>query len=115
VTNSLAEPDISTVDLATVLAALSDPVRLAYVQALAGMTEQRCGLVLSDTGITISKSTLSHHLTVLRHAGFTHTRLEGVSRYISLRRDDIESRFPGLLDLVTAESGAVAANGQSGA
>lgn len=96
-----AEPTAAVIDLVTVLAALADPVRIAYVQALSRTrTATRCGEVLKDSSITISKSTLSHHLRVLREAGVTHTEVNGSYRFVSLRRDDLEDRFPGLLNAV---------------
>lgn len=98
---SLAGPDTADLDLVTVLNALADPVRLTYVQALAAAgASTLCGEVLRDSGITITKSTLSHHLRVLREAGLTRTRVVGTRRQVSLRRDDLEERFPGLLDAV---------------
>jgi DNA-binding transcriptional ArsR family regulator len=48
----------------------------------------------------VAKSTLSHHLRVLRDAGVTRTRQEGTRCFVELRRDDLEFRFPGLLDAV---------------
>jgi len=97
-------PQRDDLDLATVLGALADPVRLAYVQVLSKIgSEVRCGEVLRDTGITISKSTLSHHLKVLREAGLTQTRVVGVRRFVTLRWDDVSARFPGLLEAVCAE------------
>ena len=100
---AITGPDAAEMDLVTVLNALADPVRLAYVQALARAGSWVwCGEVLKDTNITVSKSTLSHHLRVLREAGLTTTRVEGTRRFVSLRRDDIEARFPGLLNLVSA-------------
>ena len=33
-------------------------------------------------------------------AALTHTRAEGTHRHVSLRRDDVDARFPGLLDAV---------------
>jgi len=50
--------------------------------------------------LPVSASTRSHHLRILREAGVTVTRVEGTQRMVSLRRDDLESRFPGLLDAV---------------
>ncbi len=98
---TFSEPDVSELDLVTVLDALGDRVRLTYIRALAaGGGEKRCGQVLDDTDIKISKSTLSHHLQILRQAGLTHTTIQGNSRHISLRRDDLDTRFPGLLDSV---------------
>ena len=54
--------------------------------------------------VSVSKSTLTHHLRVLRDAGLTYTRSEGVQRLVSLRRDDVDTRFPGLLDCVLGSS-----------
>ena len=45
-------------------------------------------------------STCSYHLRLLREAGVTRTRAEGTQRLISLRRDDLEDRFPGLVDVL---------------
>ncbi|MFC5813922.1 ArsR/SmtB family transcription factor [Nonomuraea harbinensis] len=50
----------------------------------------------------VAKSTLSHHLKVLRDAGITRTRQEGTRCYVALRRTDLDRRFPGLLDAVLA-------------
>ena len=108
-------PAVSELDLATVLGALSDPVRLAYVQILARKEgEIRCGEVLKDTGITISKSTLSHHLKVLREAGLTHTRIVGVRRFVTLRRNDLSARFPGLIEAICRTPDADRADGATG-
>jgi DNA-binding transcriptional ArsR family regulator len=92
------EPRAEDLKLAGVMAALSDPVRVAIVRALAVDGERTCGTF--DLGI--SKATRSHHFKVLREAGITHTRAEGTHRHISLRRDDLDARFPGLLDAVLA-------------
>jgi DNA-binding transcriptional ArsR family regulator len=92
------EPPADDLKLATVMAALSDPARVAIVRALAAEGERTCGSF--DLGI--SKATRSHHFRVLREAGVTHTRAEGTHRHISLRRDDLDARFPGLLDAVLA-------------
>ena len=93
---SLHHPHIEEVGLPDVLHALSDPVRLRIVQTLADRQEQSC----SSVEASVSKSTLSHHFKVLREAGITHTRANGTHRYVSLRRDELEHRFPGLLTSV---------------
>jgi DNA-binding transcriptional ArsR family regulator len=95
------EPPVADLKLAAVMAALSDPARVAIVRALAADGERTCG----SFELGISKATRSHHFKVLREAGVTHTRAEGTHRHISLRRDDLDARFPGLLDavLVAAE------------
>ena len=78
------------------LHALSDPARLAIVRSLAKGDECTCGTF--DLGL--SKPTLSHHFRVLREAGVVRTRPEGRKRMLSLRDDELEARFPGLLDAV---------------
>jgi DNA-binding transcriptional ArsR family regulator len=82
--------------LPEVLHALSDPVRLQIVRALRDGAELPCAML----DVPVSKSTLSHHLKVLRDAGLTQTRAEGVQRLVSLRIDDIEALYPGLLGCV---------------
>ena len=52
--------------------------------------------------LRVSKSTGSHHLKTLHLAGITAERQQGVCKYISLRRSELDERFPGLLDSVTS-------------
>ena len=86
-------------DLATVLHALSDPVRLRIVAALAQSGgEPSCG----SFQLPVTKSTCSHHFKVLREAGVISQRREGTTRLNALRRADLDARFPGLLDSVLA-------------
>ena len=93
---TLSQPHREELELANVLHALSDPLRLEIIRELDHMTELSCGRLSAP----VSKSTLSHHLKVLRDAGLTETRAKGAQRIVSLRRDDLEARFPGLLDCV---------------
>ncbi len=93
---AIAHPVPEQLSLEAVLHALSDPVRLEIVSALGERAELPCGRL----PVTVSKSTLTHHLKVLRDAGLTRTRSEGVQRLVSLRLDDVETRFPGLLACV---------------
>lgn len=92
------EPAVDALELARVLHALSDPVRLDLVRQLDAEVECRCG----ELSAPVSKSTLSHHLKVLRESGVTRTRAAGTTRFVSLRRDDVDGRFPGLLAAVLA-------------
>jgi DNA-binding transcriptional ArsR family regulator len=79
--------------LIRVLGAVSDPIRLGLVRLLSDDRERAWG----DLRAPVAKSTLSHHLKVLRDAGLTRTRQEGTRCYVRLRRDDLDTRFPGLL------------------
>jgi hypothetical protein len=51
--------------------------------------------------LEIPASTGSYHLRLLREAGVTRTQAVGTQRFISLRRDDLDARFPGLVDVLT--------------
>ena len=53
-----------------------------------------------EMGCRSAKSTGSHHLKVLREAGIVTAQVDGTRKYHTLRRDDLEARFPGLLDSV---------------
>jgi DNA-binding transcriptional ArsR family regulator len=94
-------PPASELELPSVLHALSDPARLAIVRHLASTEECSCG----SFNLDLSKATLSHHYRVLREAGVVKARQDGRRRLLSLRKDDLDKRFPGLLD-------AVLSNGQ---
>jgi DNA-binding transcriptional ArsR family regulator len=91
---SPARQDLRLVD---VLHALSDPVRLQIVRYLDRADGTvACGVI----ELPVGKSTKSHHFRVLREAGVTRTEVDGTRRYNTLRRDDLDARFPGLLDAV---------------
>src|SRR5215467_6838655 len=89
-------PDRSQLTLVAVLHALSDPARLEIVRMLASAPERSCTDFHGVCGLTLP--TLSHHLRVLREAGLTRTRIEGRRRYVTLRREDLEISFPGVID-----------------
>ena len=84
--------------LETVLYALSDPVRLHIVRSLAARGELACFAAVA--GLDIAKSTQSHHYRILRETGIIAQRKEGVCFISTLRRCEIDSQFPGLLDAV---------------
>jgi DNA-binding transcriptional ArsR family regulator len=48
----------------------------------------------------VAKSTCTHHFRVLREAGVISQREVGTARVNSLRREDLDARFPGLLRTV---------------
>jgi DNA-binding transcriptional ArsR family regulator len=92
----LEQPAIQEVELPGVLHALSDPARLEIVRGLAADGERQCGSF--DLGLT--KATRSHHFKVLREAGLTNTRVVGTARYVTLRREELDAKFPGLVEAV---------------
>jgi DNA-binding transcriptional ArsR family regulator len=98
-TEEIAHPSRAELELGAVLHALSDPVRLRMVAELArsdGDRAQTCG----SFDVPVSKSTCTHHFKVLREAGLIHQQPEGTARLNTLRRDDLEARFPSLLETI---------------
>lgn len=93
-------PDKQDISLPGVLYALGDPIRLEIVKHLANQGEQPCAAVCEALGLAIAKSTMSHHFRILREAGVTCCRKEGTQHLNTIRRQDLEERFPGLLDVV---------------
>ena len=90
------EPGRKELLLTAVLYALSDEVRLEIVRQLAERGEQACGVFEVDR----PKSSLSHHFRVLRESGVVSTRKDGKTLLNTLRREDLDARFPGLLGAV---------------
>jgi DNA-binding transcriptional ArsR family regulator len=96
----IAHPKTDELDLSAVLHALSDPIRLKIVAALAGDSELTC----ASFDVPVTKSTCTHHFKVLREAGVIRQRQEGTARLNTLRREDLDARFPGLLDSILRSS-----------
>ena len=78
------------------LFALSDPSRLHIVRTLAAGGEMMC----AEVEVPLCKSACSRHYKVLREAGLIRMRPEGTAYFNSLRRKDLNERFPGLLPAV---------------
>ncbi|CAM4441937.1 helix-turn-helix transcriptional regulator [Nocardia ninae] len=95
----LYHPETTAIRLVDVLAALGHPVRMEAVHALADGEERFCGEILPSE----PKSSLTHHWRALREAGIIHQRRVGRKFYLTLRRADLDARFPGLLDLALTE------------
>ncbi|MEU5030384.1 ArsR/SmtB family transcription factor [Streptomyces milbemycinicus] len=102
-------PDVSEVSLQQLLEALADPVRRMVVSQLARADEDMsCGTFQAP----VSLSTLTHHFNVLREAGVIRQYYLGTTKMNTLRTDEMEQRFPGLLAAVLAAS---VAEGEAGA
>ncbi len=98
VTALLPHPDRDQISLPNVLTALGDPTRLAIVGHLARNGEK--GMVCGQFTSLAGKTAITYHVGKLREAGVVNVRPEGTRRRVSLRRDDLDSRFPGFLDAI---------------
>ncbi len=96
----LPEPPAAELELACVLHALADPMRLRIVSELAGAGGDELNCLAFELPVT--KSTMTHHFRVLREAGLIRQHRRGTSKMNTLRADDLAARFPGLLDAVLA-------------
>jgi DNA-binding transcriptional ArsR family regulator len=96
VAEKIAHPERAELELSAVLHALSDPVRLKIVAALASGSDQTC----ASFDVPVTKSTCTHHFKVLREAGVIRQRQDGTARLNTLRREDLDARFPGLLESI---------------
>ncbi|MEU0794567.1 metalloregulator ArsR/SmtB family transcription factor [Amycolatopsis sp. NPDC005961] len=95
----IVHPTTDEITVEGVLRALADPVRLAIVRQLAAADHEiACG----GLTVPVTKSTLTHHLSILRQAGVVAGRQEGTTRFNALRRNDLDALFPGLLTGVLA-------------
>ncbi|EME64228.1 ArsR/SmtB family transcription factor [Amycolatopsis decaplanina] len=99
--STLPQPAVDEIEIVPVLQALADPVRLELIRALRSNPSPR-SCAITEYDVEISAPTLSHHWKVLREAGLTTTFVEGRTRWVELRTEDVHARFPGLLDAVLA-------------
>jgi DNA-binding transcriptional ArsR family regulator len=98
----IRHPEVDSFDLATIMRALGDPVRIEMVRQVDAEGEILCTDLYDRLGLP--GSTGSYHLRQLREAGVTRSSAVGTSRIVTLRRDDLESRFPGLVDVILNEN-----------
>jgi ArsR family transcriptional regulator len=89
----VASPAVTPQELAAVGAA-----RVQMLRLLQSNEEVACAAL--ETTFSLTKSTISYHVRVLRHAGLISVRKSGKFYHYALLRDDITRRFPGLLALL---------------
>lgn len=95
-------PDTAEIELGHVLSALSDPLRRRVIHDLLH-SEPGIERTCTSFGLPVTKSTRTHHFRVLREAGLVRQVDRGNMRGVTLRREDIEERFPGLLALIARD------------
>ncbi|QSE94825.1 ArsR family transcriptional regulator [Rhodococcus pseudokoreensis] len=95
----LPEPAASEIRLERVMSVLADPLRLTIVKQLLTGSEEydhTCGWF----GFDRPKSSLTHHFKALREAGVIRQRQHGLERRSRVRLEDLDDRFPGLVELI---------------
>jgi DNA-binding transcriptional ArsR family regulator len=92
----LEHPPIDQVRLDDVLRALADPTRRRIVRLLLTEGDRPCGTF----SLPVAASTLSHHFRALRKAGLLRQYDNGRQRMNTLRLDELEARFPGMVRAV---------------
>lgn len=88
--------DKSNFKLTDILHALSDEKRLEIIIQLHNKGEQNC----ADFDYLMPKSTLTHHLKVLRDAGIINLRIEGVRHFYTLELEKLEKNFPNVVSSI---------------
>ena len=99
---AISHPHIKDITLDGILHALSDSVRRDIVIKLAGCkklgpTKMNCSEAACPK---LSPSTISFHHKVLRESGLIRSEKVGVEVINSLRKEEIDKRFPGLLESI---------------
>ncbi|ELI1754400.1 winged helix-turn-helix transcriptional regulator [Listeria monocytogenes] len=78
--------ELSKSDLLLIFQALSDPIRLDIFLCLLKSKEKR----FSGTTYNISKSTMSHHIKLLKEAKLINLRKEGTTHIYSVNEELVE-------------------------
>ncbi|MCU1507565.1 MAG: hypothetical protein QOG18_119 [Microbacteriaceae bacterium] len=105
-------PSTDEMNLGTVMSALADPLRRRVVSELMREpdgAERNC----SSFELPVTKSTRTYLFRVLRESGLVCDSFYGNRRAVSLRRAEIDARFPGLLTLLEAEEQQAGARGRA--
>lgn len=92
-------PTMRDVSIDHVLYALSDPARRQIVAKLASCSVDGISCMKSCSD-KMSPSTISFHHKILRENGLIRSEKKGVEVINTLRKDELDKRFPGLLDSI---------------
>lgn len=79
------------------LYALSDPIRREIIAKLASCDSMSCA---KSCAVGLSPSTVSFHHRILRENGLIKSEKVGVTVVNTLRKSELDKKFPGLLDSI---------------
>jgi DNA-binding transcriptional ArsR family regulator len=98
---AFTHPNIKDITLDGILHALADPIRRQIISKLAGCPDiLKSGMSCTKTCDQLSPSTISFHYRVLREAGLVRSQKKGVEVINTFRKDDIEKKYPALLESI---------------
>jgi DNA-binding transcriptional ArsR family regulator len=84
-----------------ILYALSDPVRVRiFLELMGADCAKSCSTFLNVNKTPLPKSTLSHHITVLRDAGLIRSVRKGVELQNVARCADLKKRFGPMIKAI---------------
>lgn len=86
-TRAAAPPGLTTRQFEQVAKALSDPRRVALLEAIGTADEYPCQRLCTE--FPVSKGTISHHMKELLRAGLIRSRQEGQYKFFKVCRDTI--------------------------
>jgi DNA-binding transcriptional ArsR family regulator len=98
--SELPHPRTEDLEVGPVLLALADENRRRVVAELAARPDEE--RLCASFELPVSKSSRTHHWRVLREAGLVYQRDAGNRLYMRLRKEDLDRRFPGLVQAVIA-------------
>ena len=107
---SFIHPSPKDFTIDAILYALSDPIRREIVVKLYSCEGMSCS---KASCTSLSPSTISFHHKILRESGLIQSEKVGVEVINSLRADEINKRFPGLLDSILKNHKASNKSGSS--
>jgi len=95
-------PTMAELELGKIFAALADPSRR---KVIADLLKEADGTVRTcwSFSLPVAKSTLTHHFKVLKDSGLVISLDRGNRREVVLRKQELDQRFPGLLDVIKSE------------
>ncbi|MGW6791587.1 ArsR/SmtB family transcription factor [Streptomyces chartreusis] len=96
----LAHPRAEELQVGPILLALADTNRRRVVAELAERPDEE--RMCASFDLPVSKSSRTRHWRVLREAGLVYQRDVGNGLYMRLRKEDLDRRFPGLIQAVIA-------------
>ncbi|MEV6011949.1 helix-turn-helix transcriptional regulator [Streptomyces sp. NPDC051976] len=102
VDSELVHPRADDLEVGPILLALADANRRRVVAELAERPDEE--RLCASFDLPVGKSSRTRHWRVLREAGLVYQRDAGNGLYMRLRKEDLDRRFPGLIQAVIAAS-----------